>query len=420
MNATVNTTRPVVNHHELQRPQTTPYREGTGKWMLVLGGLVLVVLAAAFTVGLLPRLHQQKEVTERAAAESAAPPRVSVARAEYREATAERVLPGNALPLMEASLYARITGYVKTRLVDIGDRVTEGQLLAVIDAPDVDDQLKQAQANLKQAHANLELTKANAVLARTTLGRYEFIRRETPGAIAPQQIDEQKATVQTTTANVEAAQASIAVNEATVQRYADLQAFEKIIAPFPGIITARNVDPGDLVTADSAARQLFHVMRTDVLRVFVNVPQVFAPEIKVGHGAIVYRREDPTKTFQGKITRTADALDPNTRTLLTEVQVPNPNNALRPGMYLQVRITIDRDVVPIVIPTAALATRSGEPRVAVLDEQSRVHYRSVQLGRDYGAEIVVIGGLHAGETVIVRPGDDLPEGTMVEPVQPAK
>jgi RND family efflux transporter MFP subunit len=231
-------------------------------------------------------------------------------------------------------------------------------------------------------------------------------------------IDEQARTVDTTAASVAAAQASIRVNEAMVQRFADLQRFQKIIAPFPGVITARTVDAGDLVSADSpsATREMFHLMRTDVLRVFVNVPQVFAIGIKVGQGAVVYRREYPQKQFKGKVTRTADALDPGTRTLLTEVQVPNPDNALRPGMYLQVKFVFDRDVVSVLIPAAALATRTGGPRVAVLDEHHVVHYRTVDLGRDYGAEIEVITGLKAGETVVVHPGDDVPEGTTVEPV----
>jgi RND family efflux transporter MFP subunit len=330
------------------------------------------------------------------------------------------VLPGTALPLLEASLYARTTGYLKRRLVDIGDRVTEGQLLAEITAPDVDDQLAQARANLSQSKANLVLAQANAELAKTTLTRDE---RAGPGvAVAQQQIDQDRATLDTSLAQVEFSKANIQVNEATVQRFTDLQGFQKIVAPFPGVITARNVDTGDLISSDSPSttRELFHVMRTDVLRVFVNVPQVFATGIKVDQNAVVYRREDPQKTFPGKVTRTADALDSNSRTLLTEVDVPSPDNALRPGMYLQVKFVFDRNVLPVVIPAAALATRTTGPRVAVLDDQNRVHYRTVDLGRDFGADIAVLSGLQPGETVVVHPGDDLPEGTVVEPVPPTK
>jgi RND family efflux transporter MFP subunit len=188
------------------------------------------------------------------------------------------------------------------------------------------------------------------------------------------------------------------------------------------VITARNVDPGALVQADSpnTTRELFHLMRTDVLRVFVNVPQTSATDVKVGQRADLYRREDPRRLFAGKVTRTADALDANTRTLLTEVQVANPSNDLRPGMYLQVRFAFDRAVVPVLIPSAALATRTGAPRVAALDGQNRVRYVHVVLGRDYGAQIEVSAGVKPGERVVVRPGDDLPEGTEVEPAAPAK
>ena len=393
-------------------------RHRMGFRVLGIGTLAAAVLAVALVAGTLPRWRQHKVVSAAAATAAAAPPRVTVVVAQRRASDAERVLPGNSLPLLEASIYARTTGYLKTRLVDIGDRVKEGQLLAEISAPDVDDQLAHAKANVDQVRATLMLNEANAVLAKTTLVRFQVIQKENAGAISKQKLDEQEATVLTTAASVENAQASIKVNEALVQRFTDLQNFQKITAPFPGVITARNVDPGDLISADSPSttRELFHLMRTDVLRVFVNVPQVFATGIKVGQRAAVYLRDDPAKQFPGKVTRTADALDPNTRTLLTEVDVPNKDNALRPGMYLQVKFVFDRNAAPVMIPAAALATRTAAPRVAVLDSQNRVQYRTVQLGRDFGAEIVVIAGINAGETVVVHPGDDLPEGTVVDPV----
>jgi RND family efflux transporter MFP subunit len=395
-------------------------RTRAGRRVVTIGAVVAVGLAVALTAATLPRWRQQQSVNAAAAAAAAAPPRVAVTTARPMASDAERVLPGNSLPLLEASLFARATGYVKTRQVDIGDRVSQGQLLAVIDSPDIDDQLNQARANLAQAQATLKLNQANEVLAKAILNRSQAILKGNPSAVAQEEIDQERASLGTTAASVESARASIQVNEAMVQRFTDLQAFEKITAPFPGVITARNIDPGDLVSADSTARELFHLMRTDVLRVFVNVPQVFAPGIKLGQSAAVYLRDDPSKQFPGKVTRTADALEPNTRTLLTEVDVPNPDNVLRPGMYLQVKFVFDRSAMPVMIPAAALATRSGAPRVAVLDGQHRVQYRTVQLGRDFGAEIVVIAGLKAGETIVVHPGDDLPEGTAVEPVpQPA-
>jgi RND family efflux transporter MFP subunit len=395
-------------------------RRRSGLRLLGFGALAVTALSGALVAGTVPRLRQEQQLEAATAAAAAAPPRVTIAVAYRMEGNAERVLPGNSLPLLEASIYARTTGYLKSRRVDIGDRVTQGQLLAEIAAPDIDAQSAQAQANLAQAQANLPLTEANNELAKVTLDR--DLKAGAGTAFSWQQIDQDKAQVNVSAAQVAAARASIQVNEAAVQRYTELQGFQKIIAPFPGVITARNVDTGDLISADtpSSTKELFHLMRTDVLRIFVNVPQVFATGIKVGGSAAVFLRDDPATLFPGKVTRTTDALDPNTRTLLAEVDVPNPDNVLRPGMYLQVRFVFDRNVMPVMVPAAALATRDGAPRLALLDGQHRVHYRSVQLGRDFGAEIAVIAGLQGGETVVVHPGDDIPEGTAVEPVSPPK
>jgi RND family efflux transporter MFP subunit len=402
--------------HCILEPAAREGRSWVGPRVLGIGSLAAVTLAGALTAGTLPRLRQVHEVNAVAAEVASARPRVTVTVARQVAPDAERVLPGNALPLLEASLYARTTGYLKTRLVDIGDHVKEGRLLAEISAPDIDDQLAQAQANLVQAKANLARAQADDVFARSEQNRYR--RLVGPQAVSQEEYESKVQAAGVTAAVVGAMEASIKVNEAAVQRYADLQAFQKITAPFPGVVTARNVDPGDLISADSpnTTKELFHLMRTDVLRVFVNVPQVFSTGIKAGQDTVVFRREEPTKLFKGKVTRTADALDPATRTLLTEVQVPNPDNALRPGMYLQVKFVFDRQSFPVLIPTAALVTRSEGPMVAVLDNQQVVRYHKVQLGRDYGSEIQVLAGLSAGETVIVHPGNDLPEGAAVEPV----
>jgi RND family efflux transporter MFP subunit len=389
-------------------------RRRAGRRVLLIGVLIIFALTGAMAAGALPRLWQQQKLDAAATKAAAQPPRVSVAVAQRMAAKAERVLPGNALPFMEAALYPRATGYVSKRLVDIGDRVKPGQLMAEISAPDIDDQLEQAKANLELAKANLKNAQANARLAQLTLTRGQVLSKQ--NSISPQELDQSVATADSTAAQVASSLASIQVNEAAVQRYTDLQSFEKITAPFAGVITARNVETGDLVTADSTARELFHLMRTDILRVFVNVPQTFSAGITAGQTAAVYRREEPDKQRAGKVTRTADALDPNTRTLLTQVDVPNPDDVLRPGMYLQVKFNFDRKISPLMIPGAALATRTKGARVVVLDGQHRVHYRNVQLGRDYGAEVEVLSGLKDGEQVVVHPGDDLPEGTVVEPV----
>jgi RND family efflux transporter MFP subunit len=398
---------------------------------LGLGVLAAAVLVGALVMTTLARSRHAKELEAAAAQSAAAPPRVSVATARRAPPTFELTLPGNAQPFYGTALYARTNGYLKHWLVDIGDRVNKGQLLAEIDAPDVDDQLAQARANLILAQANLVVSEANLELAKITLSRDSASGQ----AVSQLAIDQDKAQVKTTTAQVESAKASILVNEATVKQYVDLQSFQKIVAPFAGVITARTVNEGALVTADnpSEARPLFYVMQTNPLRVFVNVPQVYTvPEQKdkpkdplissetgaklaAGPEAIVYRDEEPAKLFKGRVTRTANALDQNTRTLLTEVDVPNPDDALRPGMYLQVKFFAPRAESSVLVPSAALLWRPDGTVVPVLDGDNRVHYRKVKTGRDFGIEVEVLAGLEGGETVVVYPGDALPEGKQVVP-----
>jgi RND family efflux transporter MFP subunit len=381
--------------------------------VLALGGLVAVALAGSLVAATLPRLRHQKELDGAAARKAEAPPVVTVAIAHRAPETSELVLPGNAQGFRDASLYARTNGYIKRWLVDIGDRVKEGQLLAEISAPDVDDQLAQAQANLILAKANLLVSDANLELAKITLAR----DIGAGSATSQQTVDQDRALVKTTTAQVESAKASIKVNEATVRQYEDLQAFQKIIAPFEGTITSRSVELGVLVTADnpSETRPLFHMTQNNPLRVFVNVPQVFSTAVAVGQKAILYREENPRQQFTGLVTRTASALDPNTRTLLTQIDVPNPNDALRPGMYLQVKFVVHSDTPSVLVPSAALVWRPDGTVIPVLDNDKKVHYREVQTGRDFGTVVEVISGLNGGETVIVHPGDALAEGQQVEP-----
>ncbi len=395
----------------------TPSNRRKGSWQPLLAGiLALGAIAGGVAAGIVPRLKHERELNAAAAEVASSKPRVTVVTARAATPTAERVLPGSSQPLLETAIYARTTGYLKSRCVDIGDRVKEGDLLAEIAAPEIDAQLEQARATLLLTRANLARDKANEELAGTELNRSRHLLARQ--AVPQQEFDTALATAKVAGANVKATESNLRVNEANIERLETLQSFQKVTAPFSGIITARNVDPGALVSADSpsSTRELFHLVQMDTLRVFVNVPQVFATDVKVGQEAVVFRREDPRRTFAGKVTRTADALDPSTRTLLTEVQVPNRDGALRPGMYLQVKFIFRRQVSTVLVPAAALATRSEGPRVAVLDKDHRVRYRNVQLGRDFGHETEVMAGLEPGETVVVHPGDDLPEGSEIEPV----
>jgi RND family efflux transporter MFP subunit len=389
-------------------------RHRSGRLALVVGALAAVVLAGAFLAATLPRLRQERELRAAAARLAEAPPRVSVATAHRAPPTYELTLPANAQPYRGTPLYARVNGYLKGWLVDIGEHVDKGQLVAEISTPDVDDQLAQARANLLLAEANLNVAEANLELAKITLERN--VKAGVGTATALQTIDQNRAQVKTTEAQVGSAKANIEANRATVQQYADLQAFQKIIAPFAGVITARTVDPGALVAADnpSEARPLFYLMQTNPLRIYVNVPQVYATTVAEGQDAVVYREEEPQRLFSGKVTRTAKALDPNTRTLLTEIDLPNPRDELRPGMYLQVKFIATRASAVVLVPSAALIWQPEKTVIAVLDGDHKVRYRAVQTGRDLGLEVEILSGLEGGETVVVHPGDALAEGQQVE------
>jgi RND family efflux transporter MFP subunit len=399
-------------------PATRTGRRGIALWPAVIAVVAVAGLGGALTAGIVPRWQRHEELSAAATEVATRLPRVTVATARTVAATTERVLPGSSQPLQEAAIYARTTGYLQARHVDIGDRVTKDQLLAEIATPEVDAQLEHARAVIIQTKANLARDQANEALASADLDRSLALFNSK--AVSRQDFDAAVATARAATATTKATEATLKVNEADVKRLDVLQAFQKVTAPFAGVITAKNVDPGALVSADSpnGARELFHLVQMDTLRVLVNVPQVHATEVKVGQKAVVFRREDPRRTFEGTVTRTADALDTATRSLLTEVQVPNRDELLRPGMYLQVKFVFQRNVPTVLVPTAALVTRTGGPRVAVLDHENRVRYRTVELGRDHGIETEVLGGVSAGEAVVVHPGDDLPEAMAVEPVRP--
>ncbi len=398
-------------------PTEAPARVRT-VWWLLLTAIVLAgaTLAGGFVAGIRPRLAREERLNAAAAEVATALPLVPVVLAKAASATTERVLPGDSHPLLEAALYARTAGYLKSRKVDIGDRVKEGDLLAEISSPEVDAQLAQARATQLLTQANLERDQATSVLADAELTRSRKLMARQ--AVPAQELEGFLARDRVADANVKGAQSNLKMNEANIDRLETLQSFQKVVAPFSGIVTARNFDPGDLVSADSSttSREMFHIVQMDTLRVFANVPQMFSTDVKVGQKAVVFRRDAPKQNFDGTVTRTASALDPSTRTLLTEVQVRNPDGALRPGMYLQVRFLFERQNPTVVIPAAALVTRSDGPKLVVLDAQDRVHYRAVQLGRDFGLETEILAGVDVGERVAVNPRDELPEGAKVKPV----
>jgi len=366
---------------------------------------------------LVPRIRERTRLAAEAQAQRDRLPMVATTRPHRAPVGLELPLPGNAQAILETGIFARTDGYLKARYVDIGSRVAAGELLAEIDTPEVDQQLNQATANLNEAKANVVKLEADLALARTTLQRYQMAGA---GTVSKQQIDEKNASVTTAEKAVDAARATVNANEANVERLLDLQGFQKVYAPFAGIITARNVDPGALISSSVAAsRELFRLAKVDTLRIFVYVPQSYAPDIKVGQSAVVSVREFPHRVFAGTVTRTAGAIDPASRTMLVEVQVPNPDGVLLAGSYATVRFNLQRSEPQLLIPSGALLVDAAGVRVAVVNPDNTLHYRPIEIGRDFGDEVEVLSGLNGDEVVATGLAGNLIEGSAVMVAAPA-
>ncbi len=393
-------------------------------WTIALLAAVLIVVA--FFTGYIP--HQRREAvlaTEAMTTEKTAPV-VNVVAVERSAGKSELVLPGSIQAVTEAPVLARSSGYVKRRYVDIGDRVSAGQLLAELEAPELIQMLRQAQATLEQtksaveqASANLQQSRTNERLAQVTaqrwanlFGRGVVSRQENDTYQA--QYDSQKANTQALEKAVAAARSNVAAAEANVSRLSELQGFSKVHAPFAGVITVRNVDTGVLVSEGSTL--LFRIAQTNRLRTYLNLSQADASSVRVGQVASLTIPDLPGRKFAGAVTRTANALDPSTRTVLTEVPVAHPDGALMPGMYAEVDLTTPRKDPPLLIPGDTLVVRSDGPQVAVVGADHGVHYQRIQLGRDFGDRIEVLSGLQIGQQVVVNPGDSVQEGGKVNPV----
>jgi RND family efflux transporter MFP subunit len=381
---------------------------------------------ALICIGVIPRLILHRELRLQKAQQTSALPKVFVAVAQESPATVNVQLSGTMSPITEAPVLARADGYLKKRLVDIGDWVHSGQVLGVIAAPDLDEQVAQAaslveqsKANLEQSHASLEQAKANAGIAAITAARWDALVKK--GAVSRQANDNyqfafsaQVAEVGVATASVAAATNSVGANTANLNHYRELQSFEVVRAPFDGVITERNVDDGALVTATNTL--LYRIAKNDILRTFIDVPQITAPSIKVGDTADLTFVQFPSRVFHGKVTRTADSLNLNTRTLLTEVDFENQDNALLPGMYATVTFNLPRTVSSVFVPGEALNFRANGTTIAVVDDQNVIHVRKVAVGHDYGALLEIVSGLKVGDRIVVNPNDATVEGAKVEPV----
>ncbi|HEV2687273.1 MAG TPA: efflux RND transporter periplasmic adaptor subunit [Bryobacteraceae bacterium] len=408
-------------------PQRPPRPSGHTIRNLVLA--TIVILVVAFVAGYLPRHRRLLLLSTEAETKNESLPEVSVAAAIRGSANGNVVLPGNIQAVTEAPILARAEGFILKRYVDIGDHVSAGQLLADIEAPDMDQQVRQAQAALQQSQADLERAmasleqgRANQALAKVTAERWSKLAAQ--GLVSPQENDQYQAQYQSQTANVRAldravaaSKSSVAASEANVGRLTDMRAYLKVRAPFAGVITLRNIDMGALVNSGSTL--LFRIAQTNLLRTYVNVPQFSAPDVHIGQNAALSTSDFPERKFAGKVVRTASALDPSSRTLLAEIQVPNPDGKPLPGMYVQVDLNLPRKDPPVLIPSDTLVVRPDGTMVALVDADGVVHYRRITAGRDFGEQLEVLSGLAVGQQVIVNPNDSVQEGVKVHAIAAA-
>jgi len=364
------------------------------------GLLAIIVLAILMVAGAFALVRR---ITERGAlakeTERLAIPTVSVSKPSAEPAADQLVLPAQLQAYVESAIYARTNGYLLRWTRDIGSHVKKGELLAEIDTPEVDQELSQAKAAQQQTEAQLQL-------AKSTAERWTNLRKT--DSVSQQEADQQASAYTQAAANTAAA-------EANVRRLQQLESFKHVYAPISGVITRRNTDVGALITAGSSGtgKELFDVAQVDPLRVFVSVPQTNAPSIRAGLPAYIELREYPGQKFSGKVVRTADSIDPATRTLRTEIELPNHDGHLLPGSYAEVHFAVPIQVTRMSVPVNALLFRPEGPRVAVVGADHKVHLKPITIGRDFGIKVEILGGLDANDQIVVNPADSLEDGQEV-------
>ena len=371
---------------------------GIGKFLLIVVGVVVFLAILGFIAWRsISNKTNERRQTAQAVQQGAIT--VQVTKPSVSPPVFDFSLPGSAEALSTATLYARINGYLKTRLVDIGDHVEAGQLVAEIDAPDIDAQLVQARAQLEQS-------RAAQGIAQVTYEREKRLLDQK--VVSKQEYDTNEATLNQAIANVKA-------GEANVRNLSAQQGFEKIIAPFTGVITTRNLDSGALIASGGGSGVgIYTEVQEDILRVYINVPQAYIANINVGQDVDVSASEYPQKVFKGKVTRVADALDPTARTERVEIQLPSQEGKLVPGMYLSIRFHVQQNEPALMVPADTIDIRREGPRVGVVLPDNKVNYRPVKLGRDFGKTVEIVSGLQGTETLVVNPTTDLVEGMQVD------
>lgn len=399
--------------HELgfDLPPPATVSKGRAAWI---GLVAVLVLGGAFALAYLPKRQERAALAEAAQAADRAELRVEVVTPKLGSSDRALSLPGSVQPLEETVLYARASGYVRRWYVDIGDKVKDGALLADIETPELDQELDQARAQLTQAQATLIQSKANRELSKANLQRYKQLIPA--GVVSQADLDQRQAQAQVDEATVNVSQAAIAAQEANIRRLTQLRSFSHVTAPFAGTITQRWVENGALVTAGNG-QPLYKVAAMDPARVFIQVPQDVAPSIRPDVAARVVVREYPGRLFEGKIARAAGELDATTRTMNTEVRVPNEDGALIAGMYAEVALTLPAPHRVFELPATALMVDAKGQRVAVVDADSKIHLVPVVLERDTGPTVEIASGLAGTERVAKLGSAAFTEGRPVEVIR---
>jgi RND family efflux transporter MFP subunit len=409
-----------------------PARKTSRTGLLVLVLIVAIGLAGAIAYELSQRKTEKQALDAAADVASAGTPEVQVARVRTAPSEATVEIPGQTVALLESPIYARVEGYIRQRSVEIGDRVTKGQLMMELDTPDLDQQIVQARASLAQSQAalaqvqaSLQAAQSNLKLSSLTASRYHTLADQ--GVMSKQDNDTAQAALESGQANVHAAeetvraqQSTIASNEANLNRLLEQKKYARMEAPFDGVITFRNPkssDVGTLISSGSASSnaEILRVSQLQPLRVFVDVPQSYAPVIRLGQPADLLIDEYAGRVFQARVKSTTASVDPSTRTMLTVLLVDNSSGELLPGMYAKVRFRLPHTINVLRLPAEALLFRTEGPHAAVVGADHKVHLQKLTLGRDYGPEVEVTSGLAAGDMVVLNPTDSIHEDGLVEP-----
>ena len=383
----------------IQKPPEVPPAPPR-KALMIVGVLVLVLLIAG-ALTLWSHMSHERALAKETEIDTV--PTVAVVYPVSEKPDEDLVLPGSLQAYEESPIYARTSGYLVRWYKDIGSRVTKGELLAKIDTPEVDQELNQTRAARLQIVAQMDLAKISA-------DRWENLRKT--DSVSAQEADQQ-------TSGYKQSQANLAAADANVRRLEQLEGFKDVYAPFSGVLTKRNVDPGALINAGAGAagRELFDLARVDPLRVYTSVPQAYAPYIKVGAKTNITLQEFPGQKFAGTVARTAEAIDPATRTLLTEVDVPNKDGHLLPGSFGEVHFAVGSGVNKVTVPVNAMLFRAQGAQVAVIGPGGKVQLRAINIGRDYGTTLEVLGGVSPTDQIIINPADSLEDGQQVNVAQ---